>query len=94
MKSYLSGSPELHLALNENLVVGKQGGDTSTCGAVFLDDCNFHECVQLDDFEAMKQLSFRPPDGEFTCLNYRITSNCRFAHTNVVYTEYRGNALI
>ncbi len=85
MKSYLSGRPELHLALNENLVVGKQGGDTSTYGAVFLDDCNFHECVRLDDFETMKQLSFRPPDGEFTCLNYRITTNCRFAHTSSLY---------
>ncbi len=78
MKSYLSGSPELCLALNEDLVVGKQGG-TSTRGAVVWDDCNFHECVRLDDFETMKQLSFHPPDGEFTCLNYRITTDFRFA---------------
>ncbi len=79
MKTYLSGSPELRLALNENLVVGKQG-DTPSYGTVVLDDCNFHENVKFDDFETMKQLSFHPPDGEFTCLNYRITTDYRFAN--------------
>ncbi len=83
MKSYLSGSPQLCLALNEDLVVGKQGGTTSTHGAVVLDDCNFHECVRLDDFETTKQLSFHPPDGEFICLNYRITTEFRFVQ-NVI----------
>ncbi len=98
MKSYLSGRPELHMALNENLVVGKQGGggDASAHGAVILDDCNFHECVRLDDFETMRQLCFRPPDGEFTCLNYRVTTNYRFAHTSVFYymEECPDNALM
>ena len=39
MKSYLSGNPELRLALNEDLVIGKGGA----YGSVVLDDCNFHE---------------------------------------------------
>ena len=47
MKSYLSGNPELSLALNEDLVIGKGGN----WGSVILDDCNFHECVRLDEFE-------------------------------------------
>ena len=49
MKSYLSGNPELKLALNEDIVIGK--GQSSGYGAVVLDDCNFHECVDLSDFD-------------------------------------------
>lgn len=73
MKSYLSGNPELRLALNEDLVIGKGGA----YGSVTLDDCNFHECVQLQDFETARTLSFIPPDGEFVVLNYRVTSEFR-----------------
>ena len=51
MKSYLAGNPELRLALNEDLVIGKGGA----YGSVTLDDCNFHECVQLQ-----VRLFFRP----------------------------------
>lgn len=71
MKSYLSGNPELKLALNEDLVIGK--GD----GTVVLDDANFHECCQLQDFENDRTLSFYPPDGEFVVLNYRVTGEFR-----------------
>mmetsp|Transcript_4356 Transcript_4356/g.14448 ORF Transcript_4356/g.14448 Transcript_4356/m.14448 type:complete len:465 (+) Transcript_4356:75-1469(+) len=73
MKSYLAGNPELRLALNEDLVVGKGGA----YGSVVLDDCNFHECVRLDDFESNRLLSFFPPDGEFVVLNYRCTGEFR-----------------
>jgi AP-4 complex subunit mu-1 len=71
MKSYLAGNPELRLALNEDLVIGK--GNQQSYGAVVLDDCNFHDCVQLDEFERERVLHFLPPDGEFTIINYRIT---------------------
>ena len=37
-----------------------------------LDDCNFHECVDLKDFEALKTLAINPPDGVFLVMNYRI----------------------
>lgn len=75
MKSYLSGNPPLRIALNEDLVVGKGGG--GAYGAVVLDDCNFHECVNLDEFEGSKVLTLVPPDGEFVVMNYRITSDFR-----------------
>jgi len=74
MKSYLSGSPELRLALNEDLVIGKS---SSQYGRVVLDDCNFHECVRLDEFETNRTLVFFPPDGEFSVLNYRVTGEFR-----------------
>lgn len=61
MKSYLSGNPELRLALNEDLVVGRENASYST---VVLDDLNFHECVRLDEFEDSRTLLFYPPEGE------------------------------
>ena len=40
---------------------------------VFIDDCNFHECVNTNEFEQSKILRISPPDGEFTLMNYRVT---------------------
>ena len=74
MKSYLKGNPELRLVLNDDLVVGKQNPGQQI-GSVVLDDCNFHECVDVRDFEAMKTLSINPPDGEFLVMNYRINGD-------------------
>ncbi|KAF0686676.1 Aste57867_21518 [Aphanomyces stellatus] len=74
MKSYLAGNPELRLALNEDLLIGQRA---QSFGQVALDDCNFHECVQLDEFERDRVLVFTPPDGEFTVINYRITGDFR-----------------
>ena len=42
-----------------------------------LDDCNFHECVKLDEFESARTLHFLPPEGEFSVLNYRVTGDFR-----------------
>ena len=70
MKSYLAGNPELRLALNEDLVLGK---GNRYGGSVVLDDINFNDCVNLTEFESSRTLSFIPPDGEFVVLNYRIT---------------------
>lgn len=71
MKSYLQGNPELRLALNEDLVVGK-GSGAPGYGAVVLDDLNFNDVANLSEFDATRCLSFYPPDGEFVLLNYRI----------------------
>eukprot|EP00934_Nitzschia_sp_Nitz4_P006416 Nitzschia sp. Nitz4//scaffold203_size38902//17362//18846//NITZ4_007660-RA/size38902-augustus-gene-0.43-mRNA-1//1//CDS//3329541424//6406//frame0 len=72
MKSYLAGNPELRLALNEDLCVGRNSG---TYGSVTVDDINFNDCVILSEFETQRTLSFVPPDGEFVVLNYRVTGD-------------------
>lgn len=69
MKSYLQGNPQLRLALNEDLVVGKSSG---SFGSVVFEDCNFHECVNFNEFEEFKILTINPPEGEFVVMNYRI----------------------
>ncbi|XP_071697906.1 AP-4 complex subunit mu [Rutidosis leptorrhynchoides] len=79
MKSYLSGNPEIRLALNDDLNIGRDGrsvydyGGSSGSGAVILDDCNFHESVHLDSFDVDRTLTLVPPDGEFPVMNYRMT---------------------
>ena len=70
MKSYLAGNPELRLALNEDLCVGR---DSGRFGSVTVDDMNFNDCVNLMEWESARTLSFIPPDGEFNVLSYRIT---------------------
>lgn len=78
MKSYLYGNPELQLVMNDDLVIKEQSGNyKGGYGAVVLDDCNFHECVDLHDFGELRTLSFYPPDGEFSVMNYRIIGDFR-----------------
>ncbi|XP_057532286.1 AP-4 complex subunit mu isoform X1 [Amaranthus tricolor] len=78
MKSYLTGNPEIKLALNEDVTIGRGGSSgygysSSGSGAVLLDDCNFHESVHLDTFDLDRTLSLVPSDGEFSVMNYRMT---------------------
>ncbi|KAH9611227.1 hypothetical protein KSS87_018043 [Heliosperma pusillum] len=78
MKSYLTGNPEIKLALNEDVTIGRGGSSafgysSSGSGVVILDDCNFHESVHLDNFDIDRSLSLVPPDGEFPVMNYRMT---------------------
>ena len=84
MKSYLAGNPAISLALNDNLAIGRrEGGSASNFGGgygsevVMLDDCNFHESVSLDRFDAERTLELKPPDGEFALMNYRLVSLLR-----------------
>ncbi len=68
MRAYLSGTPECKFGLNDKLVIDKSertGGD-----AVELDDCRFHQCVRLDEFDSSRTISFVPPDGEFELMKW------------------------
>lgn len=66
MKSYLRGNPGLRLVLNDDLQIGPNGN-----GGVILDDCAFHECADVSDFDALRTLAIAPPDGEFLVMSYR-----------------------
>ena len=72
MKSFLLNNPELRVALNEDLVVGKHNLANVYSASVVLDDATFHECVRLDEFEEQRTLLFVPPEGEFCLMNYRV----------------------
>ncbi|KAJ3568303.1 hypothetical protein NP233_g5808 [Leucocoprinus birnbaumii] len=75
MRAYLSGTPECKFGLNDKLVIDKSEHGTSD--AVELDDCRFHQCVRLHDFNSSRTISFIPPDGEFELMRYRSTSNVK-----------------
>lgn len=78
MKSFLSGNPPLRIALNEDLVIGRDSRSGSLgYGGVVLDDANFHECINLDDFESGRVLHLIPPEGEFAAMNYRCNGEFR-----------------
>lgn len=68
MRAYLTGTPECKFGLNDKLVIDKNGpGGTD---AVQLDDCQFHQCVRLNEFDETRTISFIPPDGEFELMRY------------------------
>ncbi|RYD99664.1 MAG: hypothetical protein EOP50_04185 [Sphingobacteriales bacterium] len=48
------------MALNEDLIVGRQEG---MAGRLILDDCNFNECVDTKAFGSSKILRIKPPEG-------------------------------
>ncbi|KAJ3890057.1 hypothetical protein GG344DRAFT_20231, partial [Lentinula edodes] len=75
MRAYLSGTPECKFGLNDKLVIDR--GAVGGSDAVELDDCQFHQCVRLNDFDADRSISFIPPDGEFELMRYRATSNIK-----------------
>lgn len=94
MKSYLTGNPEIRLALNEDLSIGRSGhssydySSSSGAGMVILDDCNFHESVRLDNFDLDRTLTLVPPDGEFPVMNYRMTQEFKPPfHVNTLIEE-------
>ena len=70
MKCYLHGNPQLKLALNEDIQIAN-----SYSHGILLDDCNFHESVNTNEFDLNKILKINPPSGEFIAMNYRINSD-------------------
>ena len=39
-----------------------------------MDDLKFHQCVELNKFEAERVIEFVPPDGEFDLMTYRLNT--------------------
>lgn len=78
MRAYLSGMPECKIALNDALSIDASNSDPSTKNSkakVILDDVQFHQCVNLSDYEKTKSIQFIPPDGDFDLIKYRVMNN-------------------
>lgn len=90
MRAYLSGTPECKFGLNDQLLLNQAGvidgnqvgnldgsrkATKAAAGSVTLEDCQFHQCVQLGKFDQDRTISFIPPDGEFELMRYRATEN-------------------
>jgi AP-2 complex subunit mu-1 len=68
MRAYLSGMPECKFGLNDKLVIDRS--ERGAIDAVELDDCRFHQCVRLNEFDSTRTISFIPPDGEFELMTW------------------------
>ncbi len=65
MKSFLAGEAEIRLGLNDDLVIGSEEKRHGMMGgAVVLDDTNFHESANLEQFDQDRIISILAPDGE------------------------------
>ena len=40
-----------------------------------MDDLKFHQCVELNKFEAERVIEFVPPDGEFDLMTYSLNTH-------------------
>ncbi|KAG5370258.1 AP-2 complex subunit mu [Yarrowia sp. C11] len=89
MKSQLSGVPECTFGLNDTLRLdqehdeddpksskrGGRRGSVAPTGSVGLQDCVFHPCVKLNNFDHDRSINFVPPDGEFELMHYKCVEN-------------------
>ncbi len=89
MRAYLSGTPECKFGLNDKLVIDKN--DKGISDAVELDDCRFHQCVSLANFDADRTISFVPPDGEFELMRFVVCRSLSCAPFSFV-TRYRSTS--
>ncbi|ODV86807.1 hypothetical protein CANARDRAFT_27195 [[Candida] arabinofermentans NRRL YB-2248] len=77
MDSKLSGTPTCSFALGRE--DSSRYEDDDTLQSSQLTDCNFHQSVNLKDFDEDGLIRFIPPDGEFELMKYRVnTSNMPF----------------
>lgn len=88
MRAYLSGTPECKFGLNDKLVIDKN--EKGVSDAVELDDCRFHQCVRLNDFDATRTISFIPPDGEFELMRYVLLNSFEVCTHSLV--RYRSTS--
>jgi AP-4 complex subunit mu-1 len=72
LRNYLMGSPDLTIGLNSDLVIGSVESRAGK-GSVAVDDCKFHPCVDMKEFDIDRSLNLSPPEGEFVAMAYRLS---------------------
>lgn len=75
MKTHLTGMPECRFGLSDDSF--ELRGDTlsSNGSGVMLEDCKFHQCVELNKFDSERVIQFVPPDGDFQLMSYHCLQN-------------------
>ena len=90
MRAYLSGTPECKFGLNDKLLIDKNERGAGGSDGVELDDCRFHQCVRLNEFDSDRTISFIPPDGEFELM--RRAATIPFVRWNLIPLSFRYRA--
>ncbi|EEB05773.1 AP-2 adaptor complex subunit Apm4 [Schizosaccharomyces japonicus yFS275] len=92
LRTMLNGMPECELGLNDKLSFDLKGHERgydskkSFEGGVHLEDCQFHQCVRLQQFEDERKIVFIPPDGNFELMKYRAREN--------IHIPFRVNPIV
>ncbi|XP_065514177.1 AP-4 complex subunit mu-1 [Caloenas nicobarica] len=74
LKCFLPACPEMLIGLSEEFCVGKS--ELRGYGAaVRVDECAFHACVRLDEFESNRVLRVTPSPGEVTLMRYQLADD-------------------
>ncbi|XP_072447676.1 AP-4 complex subunit mu-1 [Chiloscyllium punctatum] len=74
MKCFLPSSTEIRMGLNEEFSIGK-ADIRGYAAAVKVDECSFHQSVNLDEFESDRILRVVPPQGELTVMQYSLSDD-------------------
>lgn len=87
MKAFIAGNPELVMGVSDDLRIGPEAVANASPYQLVRpwDDANFNDCVRWNELDTMHTLNFKPPDGEFIFLNYRITDNIKLPFTIYPY---------
>ncbi|AET40006.1 Apm4p Ecym_5239 [Eremothecium cymbalariae DBVPG len=75
---YLSPSSNTQSSGNDGWAEEENGTKAiknAITGSVILEDCKFHQCVQLDKFDQERVIRFVPPDGLFELMKYHVRDN-------------------
>ena len=80
VQSFLAGSPEISLGLNENLRIRNSDNTydaivSHEVNSVMLDDCHLNECIDSNKFENSHCLVFRPSGGECVVMTYHMNGD-------------------
>ncbi len=88
--------PECTFGLNDKLslqrdMVGQRKKKAEK--AVMFKDLKFHRCVKLNKFNKQRAITFIPPDGEFTLMNYLISNNITVPFKLITFFSKNKNKL-
>ncbi|UYV71224.1 AP2M1 [Cordylochernes scorpioides] len=102
LNSTLSGMPQCQFGINDTFSLTKRALTSipnvcvprPTQKSVVVDDCHFHQCVELNKFQNDGIVAFTPPDGVCELMRYRITAEVQFPFRVLpMLRELDGNRL-
>ncbi|QEU60161.1 Apm4 [Kluyveromyces lactis] len=80
--------------MSEYDIKNKKAIPNAAAGSVILEDCKFHQCVQLNKYEANRVIQFVPPDGPFQLMQYRVIDNINIPFNVIPEVEIVKNSIL
>lgn len=93
-QSQLSGMPDCKFAINDKFTL-QRNREGEIEKSINIDDLKFDRCVKLSKFDRENAITFTPPDGKFTLMTYRVSSNFTLPFQMMcIYTESTPTTII